>query len=159
MAYDLDSDYILDQLFGYQTANRLKNSILALASARLTYDLGGSREVSLPLVGAAQNAVNWQDIILDSTNLAGLTRQLRVECRTNDGATSITPKLRNITDGTDAGVGVACTATDADFSGTDQIQTITVTLAAGVKKYRLMGTPSNGDHATFVRGYLELFGS
>jgi hypothetical protein len=52
---------------------------------------------------------------------------------------------------------VACTATAADYSGANQKQTITVTLASGIKKYRLQGTPSNTTNATFVIGYLEVF--
>jgi hypothetical protein len=149
--------YILDQVWGYQGANKHRENMIALASRKAIYDLGGSRITALPQVASAQDAVEYRDIELDGTNLGGFTVRLRVECRTINAATSVTPKLRNVTDSTDAGTGVACSATNADYSGTNQKQTITVTLAAGVKKYRLMGTPSNTTHPTFIIGDLEIF--
>lgn len=157
MAWNVIAAYILDNVFGYQGANKHRENLITLGSRRATYDLGGSRSVSLPLVASAQNAENWIDIEIDGTNLGGFTANLRVECRTANAGTSVTPKLRNVTDSTDAGIGAACSATAADYSGANQKQTIAVTLASGVKKYRLQGTPSNTTNATFVIGYLEIF--
>lgn len=150
-------DYILDQVWGYQGANKIKNNIIALASRRACHFLGGSRNTSVPLVASAQDAVDWVDIEIDGTNLTGLTLALRVEVRTANAGTSVIPKLRNVTDSTDAGTGVASTATNADYSGTNQKQTITVTLAAGVKKYRLQLTPQNTTNPVFGIGYLEVY--
>lgn len=149
--------YILDQVFGYQTANALRENAIALASRKAIYCLGGSRMTALPQVASAQDAVDYRDIEIDWTNLAGFTVQLRVECRTINAATTITPKLRNVTDSTDAGTGAACSATNADYSGSNQKQTISITGQSGVKKYRLMGTPSNTTHPTFVIGDIEIF--
>ena len=149
--------FVVDQRFGFQTANAIRENLIALSSSRLTYHIGGSRQMSLPLVASVQDAIDYIDIELDGTNMGGLTKQLRVECRTTNAGTSVTPKLRNLTDATDAAVGAACTATNADYSGTNQTQTIAVTIAAGVKKYRLQGTPQNATYPTFVSGYLELF--
>jgi hypothetical protein len=157
MAWNTIAAYVLDQVWGYQGANRHRENLIALASRRATYHLGGSRSVSIPLVAAAQDAQDYVDVEIDGTNLGGFTAQARIECRTMAAGTSITPKVRNMTDGTDAGTGVACTATAADYSGANQKQTITVTLASGIKKYRLQGTPSNTTNATFVIGYLEVF--
>lgn len=157
MAWNVIAAYVLDQVFGYQGANKIRDNLIALGSMRRTYDLHGSRTVSLPLVGSTQDAYDWTDVEIDGTNLGGFTAQLRVECRTLAAGTSITPKLRNVTDSTDAGTGAACTATNADYSGANQKQTVAVTIASGVKKYRLQGTPSNATNATFVIGYLELF--
>jgi hypothetical protein len=155
MAWNIIPAFILDQVFGYQSANKLRENSLALASARLTHDLGGSRSISLPLVASAQDAVNYVDLELDGTLLGGLTIQARVECRTMNAATSITPKVRNLTDASDAGLGTASTSTT--YAGVGGTQTFTVALAAGVRKYRLQGTPSNTTHPTFVQGYLEIF--
>lgn len=157
MAWNTIAAKVLDDAFGYQSANRLRENLIALASSRLTYYLGGSRTVSVAQVASAQDAINWVDIELDGTNMGGLTKQLRVEVRVANAATSVTPKLRNVTDATDAGVGVACSATNADYSGTNQKQTITVTIASGVKKYRLQLTPSNTTHPCFGIGYVEIF--
>lgn len=153
------ADYILDQVWGYQGANKIKNNIIALASRRGVFGLGGSRNTSVPQVASAQDAVDYVDIELNGSNLGGFTIALRVEVRVANAATSVTPKLRNITDGTDAGTGAACSATNADYTGTNQKQTITCTIAAGVKKYRLMLTPSNTTHPTFGIGYLEIYGA
>ena len=150
--------FALDSIFGYQSANKLRDNLLALASRRANYYLGGSRAVALPLDSTAQNAVDYVDVELDSTNLAGFTVQARVDVRAG-AATGIQPKIRNVTDGTDAGMGVACVATNADYSGTSQQQTITVTLAAGVKKYRLMGIPANTTDGTYCIGSMEIFAS
>lgn len=157
MAWNVIAAYILDQVFGFQSANKHRENLITLASRRATFQLGGSRAVSLPLVASAQDAADWIDIEIDGTNLGGFTANLRVECRTMNAGTSVTPKLRNMTDSTDAGVGAACTATNADYSGANQKQTVAVTLAAGIKKYRLQGTPSNTTNATFIIGYLEVF--
>lgn len=157
MAWNTIAAKVLDDVFGYQSANRIRENLIALASARLTYHLGGSRNVAVPLVASAQDAVDFIDIELDGTNLGGFTKQLRVEVRTLNAGTSVTPKLRNVTDSTDAGTGVACSATNADYSGANQKQTITVTLATGVKKYRLQLTPSNATNGTFGIGYVEIF--
>lgn len=157
MAWNTIAAKVLDDKFGYQSANAMRDNLIALASARLTYHLGGSRQVAIPLVASAQDAIDWVDIELDGTNMGGLTKQLRVEVRVANAATSVTPKLRNVTDATDAGVGVACSATNADYSGTNQKQTITVTIASGVKKYRLQLTPSNTTHPCFGIGYVEIF--
>lgn len=157
MAWNAISAFVLDQVFGYQTANKIRENLLALSSARHNYSLGGSRQITLPQVAAAQDAIDYLDVELDSTLLGGLTVQARVECRTLNGATGITPKIRNVTDGSDAGTGAACTATAADYGGADQKQTIPVVLAAGIKKYRLQGTPANTTHGTFTIGQLEAF--
>lgn len=155
MAWTAIPAYVLDYILSYQKANALRENLIAIASARLAYALGGSRQVSLPLVAAAQDAIDFYDVELNGTNLGGFTVRLRCDCRTDNAATSITPKLRNVTDGTDAGVGVACTA--VTFAGANAVQTIAVVLAAGVKKYRLQGTPSNATNPTYVIGQLEVF--
>jgi hypothetical protein len=118
--------------------------------------LGGSRSTAVPLVASAQDAVDYVDVEIDSSSVIGLTKKVRVEVRTFNAATSVTPSLKNVTDGTTVGTGVACSATAADYSGTNQIQSITVTLTTGIKKYRLQLTPSNTTHPVFGIGYLEI---
>lgn len=157
MAWTAISAFALDQIYGYQSANKQRENLIALVCCRFTHQLGGSRSQALPQVASAQDADSYIDIELDGTNLGGITKQARIECRTFNAATSVTPKVRNVTDATDAGVGAACSATNADYSGANQKQTIALTIAAGVKKYRLQGTPSNVTHPTFVIGYIEFF--
>lgn len=102
---------------------------------------GGSRQISVPLVAAAQDAIDYFDIDLDGS--AGYVVTVKVEVRTSNAATSVTPKVRNITDASDSVVGSACTATAADYSGANSKQTLTLVLAAGVKTYRFQLTPQN----------------
>jgi hypothetical protein len=157
VAWTAVSAFVLDQLFGYQTANFLRENLIAISSARLKYQLGGSREISLDRSAVAQDTKEWIDQEIDGTNLGGFTKQARVEVRTMDGAVGITPKVRNVTDGTDAGTGVSSTGIAADYSGSNQKQTITLTLAAGVKKYRLMATMAAATADGFVSGHIEIF--
>jgi len=156
MPWNVIAAYVLDNVFGYQSANKHRENMIALASRRAMYPLGGSRQTTLPLVASAQDAIDYLDVELDGDELAGMTIQARVEVRAG-AATAVTPKIRNVTDGTDAGTGVSCSATNSDYSGTNQKQTITVTLAAGVKKYRLQCTPANTTDGTRGIGYLEIF--
>jgi len=158
MAYTAISAFVLDQIFGYQTANKLRLNIEAILAARLHKGMGGSRQVSLPRVASAQDAIDWRDIEITATNiLTGFTVQARAEVRTLNAAVSITPRVQNVTDATTAGTGVSCTATNADYSGTNQKQTIAVTLTTGTKKYRLQGTPGATTDDTFLIGDLEVF--
>jgi hypothetical protein len=148
-------DYALDNKFGFQSANAIKNNIIALASARIQRHLGGSRQVSLPLVAAAQDAIDYHDVEIDGTSLSGLTVRARVEVRTSNAGTGVTPKIRNVTDSTDAVTGVSSVSTT--WGGTSSFQTLTFTPATGIKKYRLMATPANATNPVFVIGHIEIF--
>lgn len=161
--------FILDQLFGYQSANKLRENALVILSGRLGRSLGGSREVpnnvAVNLLGGPLvsknpgvgpfDAVNFIDLEIDGTNQTGVTFQARVEVRTDRAGCTITPKIRNVTDSTDAGVGVACSAGDPAYGGANQKQTIALTIATGVKKYRLMFTLSSPSGTTWCIGEIE----
>jgi hypothetical protein len=149
------ADFVLDDPFGFQDANEIKGNIITLASARSRAYLGGSRQGAVPRVASAQDAIDYIDVEIDGTNLAGLTVQARVEVRTANAGTSVTPKIRNVTDASDAVVGAACSSTT--FSGTNGTQTLTFTPAVGSKKYRLMLTPSNTTNDVYGIGVVELF--
>jgi len=167
--------FALDKIFGYQTANRLReNVIAAMARGRGRY-MGGTRGLpnhagfdavagrlrSLYPEGLGPFSVeNWLDVELDGEALAGLTVQVRVGVRTSNHAISITPKVWNVTDGVDAVVGEPCIMGNPDFSGAAQTQTLVLPLARGVKSYRLMYTltgipPLDAD--TWCIGEMEVF--
>jgi hypothetical protein len=148
----------LDDPFGYQGKNAMLERDEALAGARIIAPLGGSRLFGLR--SASYVAVpEWLEIELDGTNTGGLTVTARVEVRTAAAGTSVTPKIRNTTDASDAVTGAACTATDEDYSGSQQKQTLTFTPVAGVKKYQLMIIGGNAIEDVFGIGYLEHYGS
>jgi hypothetical protein len=149
------ADFVLDNKFSYQKANAIKNNIIAIASARLTRYLGGSRQISVPLVASAQDVIDYLDVEIDGTALTGLSVQARVDVRSSNAGTSVTPKIRNVTDASDAVVGVACSA--ITWGGTNSAQTLTFTPAVGIKKYRLQLTPSNVTNAVFGIGLIEMF--
>jgi len=165
------SAYVLDQLFGYQSANKFRENLITLASAREGRWLGGLREVpnnpvtdletgdvfsKNPGVGPF-DAHNFIDIEIDGTNQVGMTFQARVECRVGMLGQSITPKIRNITAGSDAGVGVACTTSDPAYGGTNQKQTIALTILTGINKYRLQYTLGRPSGTTWLTGEIEHF--
>lgn len=150
------SSFQLNDRWGFQTAEKVRQNFLALVGARAVYPLGGSRNSALQH-NAVIDAFDYLDIELDSTNLGGLTVRARVEVRVENSGLSVTPQIYNFTDSSVAGTGSACTATTADYSGSNQKQTIMVTLAAGVKKYRLRLTPTNNTYRLWAIGYLEIF--
>lgn len=173
MGWSVISTFVLDQVFGYQSANKIKDNLVTLSARRASRSLGGSRvfpnQMADTLVGGLRSKIigglgphdvfDYVDVEIDGTLQSGQTYQARVEVRTSNPSISITPKIRNITDSTDAGTGAACTATAADFSGTNQKQTIALTIPTGVKKYRLQYTlGANGQLCeTWAVGEIEIF--
>lgn len=109
--------------------------------------LGGSLQQGIFGTGSfdAFNAVHLQ------IDRAGLPNPLSVRAtvRTFNVATSVTPRLQNITTGLSAGTGVATT------SVTSVSQSFAVTLAPGVNEYRLQLTASNATHPVFGLGTLQ----
>jgi hypothetical protein len=151
MPFEIPSDFVLDQLFGYQTANKIKNSIAALAAARLEKAFGGSREASINHNGTF-DVFEFRDVQMDSTLLTGLTVRARVEGKTANAATSVTPRVRNVTDGADHVTGTAITST----SFVEQVLTMSP-LTAGTKKYRLQGVTNNANNDVWLLGVCETF--
>lgn len=146
---------VLDNPWGFQSANKVRENLICLASRRATYHLGGSRQISLPLVGSVQDAIDYLDVELNGDNVGGFTVSARIECRTGNAATAIIPQIYNVTDATVAIAGASCASTT--FGGTNGIQTLTVPIASGTKKYRLRGTPSNALNPVYLIGYLEIY--
>jgi hypothetical protein len=167
--------FALDKVFGYQSANRLRECLIAaMARSRGRY-MGGTRGMPNhpgfdPVAGRLRSQYpeglgpfsveNWLDVELDGDALAGLTVQVRVGVRTADPTVSITPKVWNVTDGVDVVVGETCIMGLPDFGGSAQTQILAVPLARGVKSYRLMYTltgvpPLTVD--TWCIGEMEIF--
>lgn len=142
--------FILDQIFGFQTANKLKERDDALAAARIIAPLGGSRNVGRR--NTSYEAVpDFLEIELDGTDTVGLTVQARVEVRTSNAAGSVTPRIRNVTDASDAVVGAASILTTFDP------QTLGFVPVVGLKKYRMEILGSNAGIQIFGIGYIEHF--
>lgn len=120
---------------------------------KIDVGLGGSRQTTMFLASGWQNAQDYLDVELNGTSLNGVDVAARVECRVVGGET-ITPRIYNVDDNTVAGIGDPCTADDDDYTGPDQIQQFTVTLAAGLKRYRLQGGTTPGVEGAYVIGSL-----
>lgn len=113
------------------------------------------------LVGtSALDALNAIDFTIDNTSgyltsSTGFSAALTIWCRVESSGVSFTPRLYNVTDAavvTTTGA-VACTATNADYSGTNQKQTFTFAPASGVKVYRIQGTPTSSTGQVWFAGW------
>lgn len=151
MPYFAISDFVLDQVFGYQTATRIKNNVIATLATKLEKNLGGSRQNSV-LFNGTFDVLEYRDVEFDATLLEGLTHRARVEGKTADGATSVTPLIRNVTDALNHVTGTAITST----SFTEQILAMNP-LILGTKKYRLRGTTNNDTHDVWLLGIIESY--
>lgn len=109
--------------------------------------LGGSRSQAVSGTGY-QDAADYLDFRVPDAASAGATYKVYVDLLCENAATSITPKIRNITDSSDAVVGSASTST------TWAEQTLTFTPVAG-KKYRLMFVKSDDVYAAWGIGLLQ----
>lgn len=148
--YQTLTAFILDQIFGFQTANKLKERDDALAAARIIAPLGGSREVGRRNV-VYEPVPSYIEVELDGTDTVGLTVQARVEVRTSNASFSVTPRIRNVTDAADAVVGAA------EVAIVDTPQTLSFVPVVGVKKYRLEILGANAGAQIFGIGYIEHF--
>jgi hypothetical protein len=91
----------------------------------------------------------WMSHDINGDTLGGLTLDLVAFYRTADAGTSVTVRLRNTTDSSTAGTGATSTAT------TDTREVISLTLASGVKTYRLEVIGGNASAGIYARAYLR----
>lgn len=133
----------------YTWGDKLLQDLIWVREARLGLFLGGSLLNGL-INATVVDVINPMDLQLDGDELPD-TIEARVTVRTFDAATGVIPRVQNITDAVTAGTGVSST------SVTNATQSFTVTLAAGLKTYRLQLTPSNNTHPVFGQGYLQLY--
>lgn len=112
-----------------------------------SFNMGGSRSVAVAGTGYqdAENYIDWR--CPDAASTGGVYK-VYVDLLCENGATSITPKIRNITDASDTVVGSASTSTSWAE------QTLTFTPVAG-KKYRLMFVKSDDVYKCFGIGMLQ----
>lgn len=145
--------FVLDQIFGFQTANKLRDRDAALAASRIGGGyLGGSRALQPVKSASFVDVPDHLPLELDGTNIGGLTVQARVFVRTTNTGTSVQAKIRNVTDGSDAVVGAAYSADTVE-----QAQTLVFVPVTGVKIYHLQVSGNNDTNNIFARGYVERF--
>jgi hypothetical protein len=122
--------------------------------------LGGSRAASLPLAAGTYDLVNAEPAFtvptLSVSSLA--TARIVADVRSTDPSANITPRLVNASTLVVAGTGVTCTASNDDYTGTNQHQTVAVTLVGGqtYKAQAIVAGAGAASNATFCTIRLEI---
>ena len=147
MAYDNPDNLTSTDRFHATPYGKLRNSIIAESHA--DFQLGGSRSNAIPTGGGYKDAHDYIEFELPNVVYGGFVYKVMVEIKTENAATTVTPKLRNITDSTDAVVGSAGTST---AWGT--YQSLPFRPGAG-KKYRLMFSKSYDAVQAWGIGYIR----
>lgn len=127
----------------------LRQNVDALAYIGGIYPLGGDSVTGIS--SASYVPVNsYLSHTLNGDSLGGMTIDAVVYYKTANAATSVTVRLRNTTDSSNAATGTLSTST------TVVEEVLTVTLASGAKAYRLEVTGSDALNAVYAWGYLRV---
>jgi hypothetical protein len=145
MPYQTPDDLGATDDFGFEQFQKLRDAILAAVHTR--QPIGGSRLFTVQGTGY-QDAHNAVPISVPDSESAGATYKVDVWLKCADPGTTITPRLRNITDASDEDIGAA--ADDTDWTQ----QFLTFTPVAG-KEYRLQFVKSNDDFPCWGFGILQ----
>jgi hypothetical protein len=148
MAFSTPDTLVSGDILTLARYNKLKDSIIANAHA--VFPLGGSRSVALPAGGGAQDAIDYIEFEVPTADSGGHTYKVVVEVKTENAATTVTPRLYNVTDASVNWTGSAGTTT---AWGTYQVSSA-LTIAAG-KKYRLQFTKSDDLYEAWGTGHLR----
>jgi hypothetical protein len=111
-----------------------------IACAHAVFPLGGSRTFVITAGGGAQDATDYIEFVY----------KVVVEVKTENAATTVTPRLYNVTDASVNWTGSAGTST---AWGTYQVSSA-LTIAAG-KKYRLQFTKSDDVYESWGTGHIR----
>lgn len=134
--------------------NKLRRNVNA-AHARGSKggELGGSRSIGLIASGATEHPERFLDVVIDWDQIRDFqTVVATIECKTDDAATTVTPRVRDETNG-DNFDGVAEDST----SWNEQTIVIDPPAGGGVAKYRLYLIPSDDANQVFGLGRIEVY--
>ncbi len=123
--------YIAGHRWGFQDAEQVRQALdVALYLPHIS--LGGD-EGTGQVTGAATwvPVTSYLPISINGDSLGGLTLQAVVLYKTENAAQAVQVRIRNVTDSTTAATGTSSVSTTAVE------ETLTVTIASGVKTYRL----------------------
>ena len=149
-----DPSYVT--IAGFYNKVRESLNFLARGHVALNQQLGGSMLFAVRAEATGDIILpDWRPLLLTnvSSRFSGSTdkvAQVRFLCRVSNAGINVTPKIYNLTDAADATVSgtAACSATNEDYSGSNQRQTITLTVPAGTKEFQprltIAGTPAAG---------------
>lgn len=145
MAYQTPTSLTSADQFASEEYIKLRDAILACAFT--THPLGGSRTISIAGTGY-KDAIDYISFTMPDAPSSGGVWNAVIELLCENVATTITPKIRNITDSTDTVIGSAHASTSW---GT---QTLSFTPVAG-KTYRLMLVKSDDVYDAFGIGVVR----
>jgi hypothetical protein len=144
------SAHAVGDKFGYQTLEKLRqNHDQHAYVGGSPLDLGGSDDVGI-LSAAYVPVIAPHELTIDGDVLGGLTLEANVYYRTENASGSVTVRVRNVTDSTNAATGTT------SISTTLTKETLTLTLASGPKVYRLEVIGGSATYAVFAFGELRL---
>lgn len=138
--------------WGYQDADYAREDIDVLSYLVGHKYLGGI-EVPMTVTTPAtyQPVLNALTYDLNNDTLGSMTLEAVVFYYSSNAGTNVNVRLRNTTDGSNAG-----TIAAQSNATTVQREVITLTFASGIKTYRLEWTADNATNPVFCWGYLRL---
>ncbi len=157
------SVFVSADIVDYATFNRLRADLTLLMLGIISRNqYGGGDDNTGILASSATDVLHQGDgFEIDNTSnqlsgSTGVVIQVRVRVRVENAGITVTPRIYNVTDSsvpTQSGA-AACSATAADFSGSNQQQTISLTPVSGKKKYKVQITPSAATYQAWASGVL-----
>lgn len=157
---ETDLVMVIDDPTGSAVTKKATVDQLRQTARWISVSLGGSRAASLPLAAGTYDLINAEPAFtiptLSTSNLAAA--RIIADVRSSDPTANITPQLVNASTLADAGTGVACTASNADYTGTNQHQTVAVTVVSGLtyKAQAIVAGSGAGSNACFCTIRLEI---
>ncbi len=157
----------------------LKDDLDLLMLTTLCRNVYGGGSEAVGLDGSATgdaDVLNWTPFVVDNTNNqlstfsdtngATFVAQCRFLLRVTNVGITVTPKIlygttiTTVTTVATISGQATCSATNTDFSGTNQYQIVSVTLPTGVNLFKpvvtIGGTPAAG-YMAFARAYWDIY--
>ena len=144
------------EISNYLEPDRNDVDMLALGDLAINVDAGGTEQVGIDASATGDvKLLDWKALYFGNASAqwtgtaATLVAQYRYRIRVSNGAISFTPKIwyaatETLLDSAPVAATIsgeaACSATDADYSGTDQLQTVSFTIPSGAKYWAAGGT-------------------
>lgn len=134
--------------WGYQSVEKVRQALDQFAYLAGVLPLGGD---GTGITSSSYTPVNaYLQHTLNGDSLGGLTLEAVVYYKTANAGTSVTVRVRNVTDSSTAATGTTSTST----SVVEEV--LSLTMASGAKVYRLEVTGNNTSNAVSAWGYLRL---
>lgn len=155
----------LTERFSATRINELRQALYMSAAGTFhrSVPIGGSKTRGLIATGVI-DAIDAVEFEIDNSSNAvsassDITVPIVVHVRVEHTAVAVTPRIYNITqDAVAVTTGeAACNATAEDYSGTDQQQTLLLTLQTGVNVYKLQFTSSGSEYQFWGQGWRSLY--